>query len=229
MAARSVSRDPGRVEVAIRREYGLLAPVYERVWARYLAASIVHTLDCLPLSAGDRILDVGCGTGLLLAGMRARQAELDLHGIELTPAMLRRADGRLGEAATLRIGSARDLPYPDAHFDIVTSTNMLHDIAHDHADVIGEWGRVLRPGGSIAVTDWDPGHRGTRIRARALSLIGRRPTLHTPEELSELLAEADVRVRGVRAYPAGTWGLWTVHGVRASSAAPDRPGETASA
>lgn len=199
----------------MRREYRLLAPIYERIWARYLTTSIARTQDRLPLSAGSRILDVGCGTGQLLAGMRARQPELELHGIELTPAMLRRAADRLGGAAQLQIGCAHDLPWPEDHFDIVTSTNMLHDVAHDHGAVLTEWLRVLRPGGTIAVTDWNPEHRGTRIRARALSLIGRGPTLHRPAEMSTLLADRAVRVRGLQTYSASTWGLWTIDGTLA--------------
>ena len=151
-----MTRRPSRVQAAVRREYGILAPVYERIWARYLRASIDRTLDRVPRASGLRVLDVGCGTGLLLDRIRSRQPDVELEGVELSPAMLARARERLGSSATLRVGSAHALPHPDGRFDVLTSSSMLHDVAHDHATVIREWLRVVRPGGTIVVTDWNP-------------------------------------------------------------------------
>lgn len=216
-----MTRRPSRVQDGVRREYRVLAPVYERIWARYLRVSINRTLARVPLWAGARVLDLGCGTGLLLARIRGRQPDVELEGIELSPAMLARARERLGPSVGLALGSAQGLPHPDDHVDVVTCSSVLHDIAHDHAAVLREWLRVLRPGGTIVITDWDPEHWGTRLRLLALALIGRRPQVHTPHEIADLLAAAGVSRLSRETYTAGGWGLWTVAGING----PRRPAE----
>jgi ubiquinone/menaquinone biosynthesis C-methylase UbiE len=195
------------------REYALLAPVYDRLWRRYLSASIDSAVARLPLAGATNLLDVGCGTGLLLAKARSRQPELELHGIDLTRQMLARARRRLGSAADLRRGSADALPYADDHADIVVSTSMLHCVSGPHAPVIREWRRVLRPGGTLVITDWNPEHVGTRTNTLLLRALGQRNALHPPSGVRALLTEAGFAVTSLDVHRAATWGLWTVAGV----------------
>lgn len=98
-------------------------------------------------------MDVGCGTGQLLESLAKRNPTLRLFGADQSLEMLAVARERLQGAATLVEGSADRLPFPDASFDGVVSTSVFHYIPEPEA-ALAEWRRVLRPGGSVVVTDW---------------------------------------------------------------------------
>lgn len=72
-----------------------------------------------------RILDIGCGTGLLLAELR-RHGFRDLHGIDLSPRMIEKA--RENFDGPLYVGSCYQLPFPDEHFDAIIISSMLHHL-----------------------------------------------------------------------------------------------------
>lgn len=104
-------------------------------------------------SGGDRLLDLGCGTGFLLN--LARGLFADIHGVDATPAMLERVANEDG-LLQLHCGPAEQLPYADDSFDVVTAYSFLHHLA-DYKLVLAEARRVLRPGG-LFYADLDP-HR----------------------------------------------------------------------
>ncbi|MDP9373631.1 MAG: methyltransferase domain-containing protein, partial [Chloroflexota bacterium] len=106
--------------------------------------------------AGERALDVGCGTGLLLRLLADSEERVALAGVDLDPAMIARARRRVPEVA-LCVASATALPYPDDRFDLLTSTFVLHhlDPAGQHAALV-EARRVLRPGGRLVLVDFGP-------------------------------------------------------------------------
>ncbi len=118
---------------------------------------------------GDRVLDVGCGTGTLLrAWADAVGDAAGLAGIDLDPAMIARARRKL-PGADLRVASATALPYPDAAFDRLLCTFVLHhlDTAGKRA-ALSEMRRVLRPGGRLLLADFGPPHRPLGRLAAAL-------------------------------------------------------------
>lgn len=106
------------------------------------------------VSAGDRVLDVACGSGnvsLPLARMGA-----DVTGVDIAPNLLQTARQR-AEAANLSItfdeGDAESLPYADASFDVVVS--MFGAMFAPRPElVVKEMARVLKPGGRIAMANW---------------------------------------------------------------------------
>ncbi|RMH45017.1 MAG: class I SAM-dependent methyltransferase [Deltaproteobacteria bacterium] len=99
---------------------------------------------------GKRVLEVGCGTGLLLA--RAAQFADTAVGVDLSAGMLARARDRGLRVAQ---GSATELPYPDASFDVVYSVKVL---AHVEAirEALAEMARVTAPGGVILAEFYNP-------------------------------------------------------------------------
>ncbi len=117
--------------------------------------------DRLGLRAGDRVLDLGCGAGrhaFEAARRGARVVALDRDGAELAHVVgLLRAMDDAGElprpvpAAAALSGDARRLPFADATFDRVIAAEVLEHI-DDDAAAVAELARVLRPGGTIAVT-----------------------------------------------------------------------------
>jgi ubiquinone/menaquinone biosynthesis C-methylase UbiE len=98
-------------------------------------------------------LDVGCGTGFLTFELAARGHRVT--GVDFAPAMLaeaRRKAAARGLAVTLQEADAEQLPFAPASFDLVVSRHLLWTLPHPEA-AIGEWIRVLRPGGRLVVVD----------------------------------------------------------------------------
>ncbi len=108
-------------------------------------------------SAAYRLLDVGCGTGTLIA-LLAHQPEAGLLvGLDYSPVMVRRLADKIARspfAARLHAVQADSerLPFVDAAFDVVVCCNSLHHYPHQAA-VIRGFRRVLRPGGLLILVD----------------------------------------------------------------------------
>ena len=105
----------------VRAEYDALATEYDRRWSRYIEASTAATLRRIPVDAGERLLDVGCGTGLLLARLVGRSPFGELTGVDLSPGMVAQARRRLPGSVRLLVGDAGALPFPPGSFDVVGS------------------------------------------------------------------------------------------------------------
>lgn len=105
---------------------------------------------------GSRVLDVGCGTGVV--ALTAAHAGAKVTGIDLTPELLVRARENTAIAGVdvdWHEGDAEALPFPDASFDVVVS-QFGHMFAPRPDVAIAEMLRVLVPGGRIAFSTWPP-------------------------------------------------------------------------
>ena len=118
-------------------------------------ARIVRDLD---LAAPMRVLDVGCGTGVLATRIKLRCPAVEVAGLDPTPSALAiaraRAAGR-GLSIDWYEGLAEQLPFPDASFDRVVSSLAFHHIPpHVKSPALRECLRVTRPGGRILIADF---------------------------------------------------------------------------
>jgi ubiquinone/menaquinone biosynthesis C-methylase UbiE len=109
------------------------------------------------LADGQRVLEIGCGTGNL--SIRAKRAHpgIELVGSDPDPLALARARRKARGIEGIRFehGYGQQLPYPDASFDRVLSALMLHHLDHDtRTAAAAEVRRVLRPGGSLHLVDF---------------------------------------------------------------------------
>jgi ubiquinone/menaquinone biosynthesis C-methylase UbiE len=143
--------------------YTLLAPVYDLsrpLWAKWVMdrAEFYLEKEVLPgwLTPETRILDLGCGTGI----NQERLRRLDLPyasytGLDLTPAMLARAQAKLDgqDPAAYCQGDVRHLPYPDQCFDMVLSTWVLSHLSPPQT-VLAEARRVLKREGVLILLLW---------------------------------------------------------------------------
>ncbi len=116
--------------------------------------------DRLGLQPGDRVIDMGCGAGRHAFEMFRRGADVvafdqdgdELAGVlDLFGAMRDAGEVPLGAEADIKQGDALSLPFADAEFDRVVASEVLEHIPAD-TDAIAELARVLRPGGTMAVT-----------------------------------------------------------------------------
>ena len=126
--------------------------IYDRRGARELRRSESGDLRWLCAQADGDTLEVGIGHGRTLPYYAK---DIRLSAVEISPRSLEAASRRareLGIDASLRLGDAAALPYPDAHFDTVIFSFSLCTIPDDHA-AICEAVRVLRPTGRIALVE----------------------------------------------------------------------------
>lgn len=113
----------------------------------------LRVLDTAGLSAGDDVLDVGCGTGILArAAARRLAGSGSVVGIDVNDGMLAVAN-RVPEPVSWQRAPAEDLPFLDKSFDRVISQFALMFFT-DQAAGLTEMARVTRPGGTITIATW---------------------------------------------------------------------------
>ena len=100
---------------------------------------------------GGKMLDLGCGTGFILN--LAREFFSELHGVDITQAMLDQVDMSSGKIK-LHNTPAESLPFANDTFDLVTAYSFIHH-AENPLAILREAGRVLKPGG-ICYVDLEP-------------------------------------------------------------------------
>lgn len=153
-----------------RVRYALYAPIYDWV-AGIFTGQRRTAVAALHLQPGQRVLLVGCGTGLDLDFIPAGVA---VTGLDLTPGMLARAEQRarrLGLGGTFVVGDARSLPFASASFDVVI-LHLILAVAPDPERIVGEVDRVLIPGGAVSIFDkFLPADREPRMIRRLANRI----------------------------------------------------------
>jgi ubiquinone/menaquinone biosynthesis C-methylase UbiE len=137
----------------------------KETWARgsfgdvavFTAQPAGHLVRFAGIRAGQSVLDVGTGTGVVAITAARRGATVT--GLDLTPEMLEQARQSAPIAGlnsiTWKEGDAESLPFPDASFDAVLS-QFGHMFAPRPEVAIREMRRVLKPGGRIAFATWPP-------------------------------------------------------------------------
>ena len=103
-----------------------------------------------------RGLDVGCGTGRLLASLHGAWPGMKLTGIDLSAPYLEEARRLIGRTARVKLdeAAAEALPFDDASLDLVVSSFLLHELPKEiRARVLAEMARVAKPGGLVVIVD----------------------------------------------------------------------------
>ena len=194
-------------------KYDRLARRYDRRWASYLHASLGHTLAQIQLRDGQTVLDVGCGTGQLLATLAATTPAATFIGVDASREMLRVAQSRVQRGRFIR-GAAEQLPIASGSVDWLVTTSVFHYVSDPFA-ARREFRRVLSPGGTLVLTDWSADYLTTRLLARWSRVFD--PDIrhvYTPIELQAIFGAAGFDVK-VENYEVGRgWGLMTMKATR---------------
>ncbi|GAA0919097.1 methyltransferase domain-containing protein [Pseudonocardia zijingensis] len=106
--------------------------------------------------AGARVLDVGCGTGVLTRRLARRPGVASVVGVDVAPSLLERARSLCSAlpGVVFEDGDATALPFDDASFDVLVLDSTLSHVP-DAERAVAEAARVLRPNGVLAVFDGD--------------------------------------------------------------------------
>src|SRR5690606_28102744 len=105
------------------------------------------------VTGGQRVLDVGCGTGALTVELARIAGAESVAGCDPSPALLAACRDRLPDA-DLREGRAEVLPFDDDAFDTALAQLVFHFVS-DPERAARELRRVVRPGGRVALCVWD--------------------------------------------------------------------------
>ena len=165
-----------------------------------------RTLDLAELQSGDAALDVGCGTGTLLIEAAKRVGYSgSAHGVDASAEMIAHARRKAADqrvAAAFVEGWSDRLAFPDASFDAVFCTLMLHHLpAAMQMATIVEMRRVLRPGGRIIIVDMQRSRKISVVFSHIgfVHLLRSRATLPDWEKIEEVLTQQGVQVVSRRA------------------------------
>ena len=147
-------------------------------------------IDAAAIDRGQRVLDVGCGTGTMLLMIAQRHPDASLAGVDPDPRVLERAQRKIaqaGRAIALREASATALPYADESFDVVVSSLVFHHLtSEEKLEAMREILRLLRPAGEFHLGDFgQPDTRVMRILSLLTEKIGRE---HVDDNFAGILA-----------------------------------------
>jgi len=150
----------------------------------------VELADHLPIKAGQRILDIGCGLGGPARYM-ANRFQCKVSGLDITEPFVQAANKltalvRMQDQVQVELGDGQHLPYPDAAFDGAYTQHVTMNVA-DRPRFFAEAYRVLKPGAFFALTEHGLGPKGEPHHPVPWSADGTGAYLVTPSETKSLL------------------------------------------
>jgi SAM-dependent methyltransferase len=135
--------------------FTVAADAYDRFMGRYSVQLAPQLADLAAVSAGQRVLDVGCGPGALTAELVGRLGPAAVSAVDPSETFVAAARER-HPGVTVRLASAEELPFSDGQFDAALAQLVVHFMA-DPVMGLREMTRVTRKDGVVAACVWDHG------------------------------------------------------------------------
>ena len=198
--------------------FGRWAPHYERSPLQRFFLTPIQTATIAEIgrevAQPKAILDIGCGTGVLLRRLASAYPHAELVGADAAAGMVRQARAAVPKGHSLRFLEARaeELPFPNGSFDLVVSTMSFHHW-QDQQRGLAEVRRVLALDGVFVLTDVMVGPWLSWVLSSTSDRIA------TARRLELMLAGASLRCKRSAAVP----NLWLQYGRRITVAKPDCP------
>jgi ubiquinone/menaquinone biosynthesis C-methylase UbiE len=222
-------------EISLRSYYtGRPARYYNTLWRTYTRRTLAEVQAAIDLSAlyavpqrlgrSPRVLDVACGTGVLLKWLVEQVPGVEAYGVDASADMLEQAGAALKdqphthlEQAEVGAGETAHLPYAPGTFDLITFTNAMHDLPEPAATLMG-LKRLLAPGGQLVMEDF--ARREPPFPWKAFEWVLRQAEggqVHalTLDEAQSLCEQTGLRVSRGKAFKVN-W-LWHAWMLRASA------------
>ncbi len=187
---------------AVKTSYARWAPVYDATFGALTNVGRRRTVGYIN-DHGPKVLEVGVGTGLSL---RHYKSGMKVTGIDASQQMLKKARAKVTEhdlthVEDLAFMDARDLQFPDGHFDVVTAMHIM-SVVPEPEQVLSEMARVCKPGGKVVITNHFAREKGIlavveRISAPFSNILG----WHSDFEIERVLGEPSLTLKEERALP----------------------------
>jgi ubiquinone/menaquinone biosynthesis C-methylase UbiE len=137
------------------------APAYEILFGWFLRRTHGTVVELAASNPGDRVLDVGCGTGSLAVALKASVGPSgSVHGVDASPEMIavaKRKALNVGVDVDFQVGLAEAIPFPEETFDLVVSQLAIHHLPGDLKQrAFEEMYRVSKPDGRCLIVDFEP-------------------------------------------------------------------------
>lgn len=192
----------------VKTAYRRYADVYDRLFGAVFEQGRIAAVKEINTRPGQKILEVGVGTGLSLAHYRR---DATVHGIDISSDMLKHARQRVERLGLTHVESLQEMDaqaksYPDASFDCVVGMYVA-SVVPDPRRMLAEMRRVCVPGGDILIVNhFTSRHPVVRGVEKALSPLAVHLGFHPDFELQELLDMADMQVVSIK--PVNMFGYW---------------------
>jgi phosphatidylethanolamine/phosphatidyl-N-methylethanolamine N-methyltransferase len=143
----------GSTQALMRKAYARWAPIYDIVYDK-LTEPAARAVVKAAMACGPKVLEAGVGTGLALGYY---PAEAEVHGVDLSEDMLRRAQEKVDrrgytQVKSLQVMDVTKLGFPDETFDAVCAQFLITLVPSPEA-ALTEFARILRPGGEIILAN----------------------------------------------------------------------------
>ncbi len=135
--------------------FAVPADAYDRFMGRYSTQLAPALCDLAHVAVGQRVLEVGCGTGALTRELVARLGLHKVAAVDPSPPFVQAARSRF-PGLDVQLTGAEELPFEDAAFDVALA-QLVVQFMSDPAQGVGEMRRITRQGGVVAACVWDHG------------------------------------------------------------------------
>jgi ubiquinone/menaquinone biosynthesis C-methylase UbiE len=192
-------------------EYSAKSVAYARHWSPVIRPMALPLLPALPLRTAERVLDVGAGTGALLADLKEAAPHAMVIGVDRAEGMLREAK-QLGHHL-LAVTDAQDLGICSRTIDVAVLIFVLFHLPEPSWS-LREVFRVLREGGNVGIVTWgqDPGSPGLSIWRKELDRAGAAQDPRDPSVMQHAAVDTREKLKDLLdAAGFGSMNVWSVN------------------